>query len=106
MSDPSEIFDLLGVEPGVLTINAVQISSWGGEVQLDCTYESRAFQLVFEDCRSIQWDVRGHPDERDTRADVIGLLLGEEEHHESAIVVTDTFELVILYGEMLLIKAW
>ncbi len=103
-ADQNEIFELLGVEKGKLTLQRVEISTWGTEVQLDCAYEGDPFQLVFEEVRSLQWDVRGYPDERDEYADIIGLLLGEGDHHEAAIIVTDVCEIAILYGNMLLLK--
>ncbi len=105
-TNQDEIFDLLGVEAGALTIQRVEISLWGTEVQLDCAYENDPFQLLFEDVRSIQWDVRGHPDERDEHADIAGIFLGEKDHHEAAIIVTDVCEIAVLYGNLLLVKAW
>ncbi len=105
-ADHTEIFELLGVEQGALTLQRVEISLWGTEVQLDCAYKEAPFQLVFEDVRSLQWDVRGHPDEHDERADIFGILLGEREHRQAAIIVTDVCEIAILYGEMMILKEW
>ncbi|MBO9309027.1 MAG: hypothetical protein J7551_04495 [Chloroflexi bacterium] len=105
-ADHTEIFELLGVEVGALTIQRVEISLWGTEVQLDCAYEGRPFQILFEDVRSLQWDVRGHPDERDEHAELIGIFLGERDHRASAIIVTDVCEIAILYGDMMILKEW
>ncbi|GAB4545159.1 MAG: hypothetical protein OHK0023_03030 [Anaerolineae bacterium] len=106
MQKQDEIFEMLGVAPSTLNINAVQITEWGTTLQLDCLYEDKPFQVVFEDCKSIQWDVRGHPDERDTSAEVAGLFLGQSEHRESAIIVTDVCEIAVQYGELMLLKTW
>jgi hypothetical protein len=105
-ADHTEIFELLGVEVGALTVQRVEISLWGTEVQLDCAYEGNPFQIVFEDVRSVQWDVRGYPDERDEHADLIGIFLGERDHRESAIIVTDVCEIAVLYGDMMILKEW
>jgi hypothetical protein len=105
-ADHTEIFELLGVEIGALTVQRVEISVWGTEVQLDCAYEGNPFQILFEDVRSLQWDVRGYPDERDEHADLIGIFLGERDHRGSAIIVTDVCEIAVLYGNMMILKTW
>ncbi len=108
-TDQLEIFDLLGVEPGTLSVAGVQINTWGREVLIDCVYEDgspRPFQLLFEACSSIQWDVHGEPSDDDRTAELMGLFLGEEEHRTASIVYTDLFELSVLYGSFTLLKEW
>lgn len=112
MTPEQEIFDMLGVEPGNLNITNVHITNWGTDVQLDLEYRpadeqpAQPFQLVFEDCRSLTWDVHDYSDEQDVTTIVLGLFLGEGQHQESAIIYTDIFELSVQYGEMLVVKRW
>ena len=101
-----EIFDLLGVDPGELTLSRFSITNWGTEAIADCAYQERPFQLLFEGVKSIQWDTYEETDELETLLRVVGLLLGADSHRASALIYTELFELSILYGQMTLIKAW
>jgi hypothetical protein len=108
-TDQLEIFDLLGVEPGTLSVSGVQVNTWGREVLIDCVYDDggpRPFQLLFEACSSLQWDVHGEPSDDDHAAELMGLFLGEEENRVASIVYTDLFELSVLYGSFTLLKDW
>jgi hypothetical protein len=108
-TDHLECFELLGVEPGRMTVRDVQVSAWGSEVLISCAYEGdgpRPFQLLFEECSSIQWDVHGNLDDPDTDAELMGLFLGEEAHREAAIIYAEPFEIAVLYGSFTLIKDW
>jgi len=111
MQDHNEIFELLDVEPGKITITNIQITTWGCDVVVECRYEGEGkrqgpFQLLFEDVRSIQWDVHTKADEQDKVSEVAGLFPGQDGHAESAIIYTDIFELTILYGGFTLVKDW
>lgn len=106
VADQLEIYDMLGVEPGQITITAVEVASWGAELIVNCKYEGgRPFQLLFDDCQSIQWDMHSSPGEQDA-AEVMGLFLGEADHKEAGIIYTDLFEIAVRYGTFDLVKDW
>lgn len=113
-SEREEIYELLGVAPGRLAIAGVQITAWGRDLILECTYGEgedgaagrQPFQLLLEGCQSIQWDALGYADEQDAEALVVGMFLGEEGHGAAAIIATDVFELSVLYGTLTLVKEW
>ncbi|HRE48776.1 MAG TPA: hypothetical protein PLD47_13705 [Aggregatilineales bacterium] len=106
MDDPNnEFFDLLGVEPGALTITAVTISGWGTELTIDGEYEGdQPFQCLFEEVSSLQWDAYHEPDDNETTVSVVGVFVGEDDHRAAALVYTDLFELSILYGTLSVVK--
>ncbi|CAG0981605.1 MAG: hypothetical protein IAE83_15580 [Anaerolinea sp.] len=101
-----EIFELLGVDPGELTLSKVNITNWGTEAVTECAYQGRPFQLFFEGVKSIQWDAYAESDEQETLLRVMGLLLGADAHRASALIYTELFELSILYSQMTLVKNW
>jgi hypothetical protein len=102
--DLTEIFELLGTDPGKISIYRINVNTWGADVVIECQYEEgRTFQLLFEECKSIQWDMYATPDAQDKTADIVGILLGAGNYQASAIIYTDLFELSILYGDFALI---
>jgi hypothetical protein len=106
MADQNEIYDMLGVEPGRTVILGVQVGTWGAELIVNCSYDDQPFQLHFDECQSIQWDVHGEPTDQDREVDLIGLFLGEEDHQEAGIIYTDLFEIAVRYGTFTLVKDW
>ncbi len=111
MQDRNEIFELLEVEPGRMVVTNIQITTWGCDVVIECRYEGEGprkgpFQLLFEDCHSIQWDVHTKADDQDKISEIAAVFLGQDDYTESAIVYTDIFELTVLYGRFTIVKDW
>ncbi len=108
--DGDEIYRMLKVPPAGVLIADVKITRWGQQVVLDCLYdpvEQHPFQLIFTRCQDIGWQVvDDRADERDVTADVIDLRLGENDYRQPAALVTDIFELSILYGALKVRKSW
>jgi hypothetical protein len=103
----TELFDMLGVEPGALELLGVQVGAWGTEVTLDCSLDDeRKFHVLFEGVTSIQWDVHDAPDEHETSTPVIAVFLGDANYGAAAIIATDIFELSVLYDDISLVKRW
>ncbi|HML24548.1 MAG TPA: hypothetical protein PKD09_23045 [Aggregatilinea sp.] len=104
--DRLQIYRLMGVPPAGIFITGVQILLWGRKVVLTCLYDPEAprrFRVTFEACAGIRWDAfEDEIDERDVEADVIGFLVGENDHGRPAIITTDLFELSVSYGTMII----
>lgn len=104
--------DLKPIGLGNLTslVTSVQVSLWGNEILLECvydpTYDRLPYKLAFLDCRDIQWTVHSPEDIHDLEADLIDIQLGQDAHRKAAIVFTDIFEIVILYGSFRVDKEW
>lgn len=100
----------LGLGPAPSLITALHVSRWGTDVRVVCSYDPqnsrRPYELHFQNCRRIQWDVHDAEGAEDESAELIGLLLGEGGHGAPAILTTDIFELQILYGSFHLRKDW
>lgn len=83
-------------------IVGVTISKWGATVTVSCRHllpnSPDEYELVFNDCHKLSWEVYGEENLVDLEADIIGFSDGLENHQEAAIITTDIFELSILYG--------
>ena len=88
-------------------VTGVVVTKWGAEVTFSFLYAlQQPYQLVFHDCRELQWDVHSAEDVDEEIANLIGIALGEKGHVKAAVVTTDIFELSILYGSWEVQKSW
>ena len=106
-----EIFELLGVKPRGLQILSLQVTSWGQKLTLECIYdpeEPKAFEIVFEGCKQLTVNAKEQMEsiEQELEADVIFIFVGKNNHQAEASVVTDLFDLGILYKEIVIEKSW
>ncbi|CAG1000004.1 hypothetical protein ANRL4_03064 [Anaerolineae bacterium] len=104
-----QIFELLEVSPREILISNMEIQQWGSIWIFHCVYNAdnpKMFDLVFRGCASCQWVKESEISEKDTEADVIGILLGQEHHIHPAHIQTDMFGIEIDYEELHIIKKW
>jgi hypothetical protein len=91
----------LGLGSYTSIIISVEIRDWGQTLLLSGIYNpgglSRPFQLEFQGCRQISWEVINKPQHGDQTAEMIGLHLGKPKHQQSAQINTDLFEIMLLY---------
>ncbi|MBE2192578.1 MAG: hypothetical protein IAE83_00200 [Anaerolinea sp.] len=107
MLNEHEVFRALGVAPAGLLITGIQTILWGSEIRFVCLYDPdhpRTFRMIFKDTLSILWEVFDRVDERDTTADVIGILFDNE--NRKCIITTDVFEISVSYGQLIFEKDW
>lgn len=95
-------YNLLGLGELTSQVTNVKVSLWGAEVLLECVYDPTGnrlpYQLTFQECREIRWDVHDSEAAQDLEADLIGISLGEDAHRKPAVIHTDIFEISLLYG--------
>ena len=99
----------LGLGNFTSLVTNVQVSLWGNDFLLECLYDPidrRPYKLAFQDCREIRWDIRSPEDVQDSEIDLIDIQLGEDNHRKHAVIYTDIFELLILYGSFRVEKEW
>ena len=105
--DRYEIFGLLGAPPRGIFITGIHMALWGREFSLSCIYDpdaSKPFLIVFKEVLSISWTLWDDVDERDTIADVIGIILDTE--NRKCIITTHVFEISVSYGQLVFEKDW
>lgn len=105
--DRYDIFRLLNVPPRGIFVTGIHTTLWGREFRLSCIYDpdaSKPFLMIFKGVHSISWTPWDDVDERDSLADVIGIILDTE--NRKCIITTDVFEISISYGELLFEKDW
>ena len=99
MPDDYNLLNLGGLTSLITNVN---VSLWGNEILFECIYDPTGdrlpYSIVFHDCRDICWEVFHPEDVKDTEADLIGFHLGEDAHRKAALIHTDIFEILILYG--------
>lgn len=103
-------YALLGLGDRTSVVTGVSVTNWGGRVVISCLYNpsliNRPYQLSYTDCRELQWDVTFPEDTNDSEAELIGFTMGTPDHGKRAVITTDIFELLILYGSFELQKSW
>lgn len=88
-------------------VTQVQLTQWGKELLfefLDDPIDRQTYSLNFKDCLEIHWQNYTEGHSQDEEADLIGILLGKDNHQEPAIITTDLFEVSVLYGSFSLQK--
>ena len=101
-------YSLLGLGELTSLVRNVKISAWGSELLLECIYdptgEPLPYQLLFSDCREINWTVHDWEEVGELEADLIGIYLGKGSHQNPACIHTDIFEISIVYEKFQLTK--
>jgi len=99
----------LGLGDLTSLVTDIQIKQWGTELWLHCVYdpigERVPYELIFQDCWQLRWEIHDSDASSDLEADLIGITLGQNDHRQVAIIHTDIFELSLLYGNVSLRKA-
>lgn len=103
---PKLIHHALGLDPGHIVVEDVQVDGWGSEVIFDCIYEypprKVAFRLIFGDCRSLEWFIQ-HDGRRAREMAVSQLIahdLGIGNYARTARMATVMAEIIISYGTL------
>jgi hypothetical protein len=103
-------YELLGLGPATSLVTSVAVDKWGSEVLISCLYDPlgsrRPYQLLFEDCHDVRWEVIRPEDVKDLEANLIGFSIDLQGHRHAAVIHTDIFELTILYGNFAVRKDW
>ena len=101
------IIDESALERGGWLINHVDINFAAKTLEIDAVDwdTSQAFRLIFRNFHLISWEIfdRGY-DPGVMNADVIGMDFGEREQRKSAVIATDTFEMIVSYDELNLVN--
>lgn len=95
---------LLGLGELTSIVTGITLSNWGSQVLLDCIYDPTGdrlpYQLLFQACREVRFDVHDLEEVGEYEADLIGVNLGKNNYEKSAIIYTDIFEISLLYKQM------
>lgn len=101
-------YALLDLGKAASLVTDVLVTNWGGSVVVSCLYEplgsSQPYQLIFQDCLEVRWQVIELEDVQESAADLIGFSIGAGAYQEAAVLTTDVFELSIIYGSFILQK--
>lgn len=111
--DKIKLSEMLGVQPsGMFQVKAIELSGWGNEMRLACTYTltlpetSVPFDIHLTDCREHQWRVYAHlkhpEDQTLPTATFVNLRLGSDNHRKPLHLLTDFFGVTVSYGGMAL----
>lgn len=101
-----ELYSEFRLESGWMLRN-VAIQKFGTEIVVDASVDraspdTTAFQLVFKDCRYTTWDVSAEEYQESDGYDVVGFDLYDNAEGKEAVISTDSFEVMITYGELLI----
>jgi hypothetical protein len=74
----------LELGPATSLVTNVLVTKWGSDVLVSCIYDPlgsrRPYQLLFNDCREVRWEVIDPEDVEDNEADLIGFSMGAAGH--------------------------
>lgn len=110
--DRTIVYDLLGIRIGNLTVAKISLDEWGSAITIDWIYtyppEEKTFQLIFSDCRAIQWYIlKSSAEMQDLHtAQVITHDLGQPNYQRTARIATVVLEIIISYGALSVKKDW
>jgi hypothetical protein len=113
--DQTKLVEAIGVQPGgIFFISDMRFSNWGQEIAFSGHYELPEsdqiahFQISLQDCRDLQWRVYAHRNTAENLAAppaaLVNLRLGTNHHRKPFQMLTDSFGITILYGEILIQK--
>ena len=101
-----DIYQRLDVRDSAIFVTAVKTHQFGGILVVECMYwgtdPHRQFELIFEDCSKIEWEINDDYKGIDTEADVIGVDF-DDDHYQAAIQ-TDIFAIQVLYRKLTINK--
>jgi len=81
-------------------VTDVSVLKWGSEVQVECLDDPvtrQLYVLVFKNCTEVRWHIHELDDVYDLEDNLIGVLLGKENHQEPALITGGIFQLWVLY---------
>lgn len=97
-------YTLLGLGELTSIVTGISISAWGSQVLLECIYDPTGdrlpYQLLFQCCREVHFEVHDLEEVGECEADLIGISLGENDYKQPAIIHTDIFEISLLYDRI------
>src|SRR2546423_2260192 len=103
-------YTLLELGPATSLVTNVLVTKWGSDILVSCIYDPlgsrRPYQLLFNDCREVRWEVIHPEDVEDVEADLIGFSMGAAGPQGAALSQTDLFVLRVLYGSLTVEKDW
>ncbi len=100
------IHQRLGWQPGNIMVQALRLEQWGSRLVVVALYRhpplEKRFELIFTDCRGIQWYVQKSLTEMRRYSDTPLLThdLGEENHQRTARLATTLAEVILSYGTL------
>jgi hypothetical protein len=109
--DQPKLCELVGVQPGgTFFMSEMSFLNWGQEISFKAHYEAPEsseiiyFQIKLQNCRDLQWRVYAHSTLAEDRtpppAALVNLRLGTNQHRKPFQMLTDSFGITILYGEL------
>lgn len=114
--DQTTLGSAIGVQPGgTFFISDMRFVNWGQEIVFRCHYELPDageivhFQIRLQDCRDLQWRVYAHLSIPGGLAQpfaaLVNLRIGTNQHRKPFQMLTDSFGVTILYGDILIQKS-
>ncbi len=113
--DQAKLCEAIGIQQGgSFFIIDLGFLNWGQEIRFNCRYEPPEsgaivyFEMRLKDCRDLQWRVYAHltlPEgSMPPPAALVNLRLGSSQHRKPFQMLTDSFGITILYGDLLIQK--
>ena len=100
-----------GLQRGAWMLRRVEVNKWGLEVIIHGTFHPEAdyntdFQLLFNHCHYLNWEVIEPEFQELDGHDVIGMDFHESSDEKRLVINAHEFELTITYGELIIHKDW
>lgn len=114
--DQAKLCEAIGTQPGgTFFISEMKFLNWGQEIAFGGSYKLpdsglvAHFQIRLQDCRDLQWRVYAHLNAAGNLttppAALVNLRLGTNQHRKPFQMLTDSFGITILYGELVIQKS-
>jgi hypothetical protein len=106
MMNSQTISEALGLKPdSVIHLTGLQLRGWGRELIFEGTAgEMTRFRLLLLDCREARWQWYSHIELQAGNAfppvAIVDLRLGRDQHRSPLRLLTDSFGLVLSYGQL------
>ena len=100
------LYDITDLNPGELTITQIHLEAWGSRIRIVCLYrhpsQEKRFELHYEDCRGIHWNVQkaGHQIKTSSVAHLLTHDLGQADYERPARFASTLVELIVSYRTM------
>src|SRR5947209_4058975 len=75
-------YTLLELGPATSLVTNMLVTKWGSDILVSCIYDPlgsrRPYQLLFNDCREVRWEVIHPEGVEDAEADLIGFSISRQ----------------------------
>ncbi len=103
-------YKILDIGPATSLITNIDLEQWGSKLIISLIYDplgsSKPYQIVFYDCRKIEWQVIRPDNVEENTLELIGIIVGKGEYQSPSVITTDLLEIIVHYKELVVAKSW